>query len=109
MTKNEFENLRKFASAMLGDDDVSDHDRFRKNLSKHITSKVYAEVVIELQGDDRDKEKVDKLYQEKLCKLSTQDLDLILKTHEEGLFNRRSDTIDVVVDELARRALLEDE
>lgn len=102
-------DFEKFFQAILGEDNCTDYERCRKNLSKFIASKVFAETMIELHGDDSDQEKIDSLYKKKLCELSTHDLDLILQTHEEGLFQRREDTVDTIVSELARRALLGDQ
>jgi hypothetical protein len=55
-------------------------DYCQANVSKHITNIVYTKVILDLEGDDTDNIKVTELYKKELCRLPTEDLNLILQT-----------------------------
>lgn len=77
------------------------------NISKHTTNIVYAKVILALEGDDSDQVKVAELYKKELCKLPTEDLNLILRTTH--LYERQPDTVEAIVSELADRTLMREE
>lgn len=54
------------------------------------------------------RDQVSSLYQEKLTTLSSKDLSDIIKAHKKGLIKRTDKTIETILSELARRALLDD-
>ncbi len=72
-----------------------------------ITHDIGDEVTLEELKTKRDK--VGSLYQEKLCKLPTVQLNEIVKAHQlpEG-FRRAPKTIETIISELARRSIFDD-
>ena len=74
--------------------------------SRHITAKIYSEVVLDFDGDMSDVSFIEDEYKRRVCKLPSEDLDLILRTFIAGLVDRRIDTIDAIISEIAERELI---
>lgn len=97
-------------SLLIGRDrELSEEDLKRKNKSKYITSIVYSKAVLDNDGDMSNQERISAAYLKGVCELPTPNLELILQAHEDDLFKREDHTIAAIVDELARREIMEKE
>jgi hypothetical protein len=97
---------KEFDESPMSDEERKEYEKKEQKL-RAVTGVIYYKVVLELDGDLSDQEKVDDLYCKKICaELSDEDLQFILWGHQEKIVRRAPKTLDAIQQELTHRAIM---